>query len=146
MLIFFQRLVHWIFSRVIGYRFEYGRQSLGRSYRGGAWILGLAMAMALSQPAFAGPPYVTDDPEPTDYKHFEIYGFAGGTATRDGSDSAGGIDFNYGGAPDLQLTAVVPFGVSHAKGAPSVAGFGNVELAAKYKFLHQDDFGWDVAF
>jgi hypothetical protein len=28
---------------------------------------------------------------------------------------------------------------------PQVAGFGNVEMAAKYRFLHQDDFGWDVA-
>jgi hypothetical protein len=26
-----------------------------------------------------------------------------------------------------------------------VAGLGNVELAAKFKFLHQEDFGWDVA-
>jgi hypothetical protein len=28
---------------------------------------------------------------------------------------------------------------------PAVAGLGNVELAAKYKFLHQEAFGWDVA-
>jgi hypothetical protein len=25
------------------------------------------------------------------------------------------------------------------------AGLGNVELAAKYRFLHQDTVGWDVA-
>ena len=36
----------------------------------------------LARPAAAGPPYVADDPEPTDYKHFEIYTFNGGTATR----------------------------------------------------------------
>jgi len=109
-------------------------------------VLAAAAVIALASPAFAGPPYVTDDPEPTDTQHFEVYAFAGGTATRDGSDGAGGIDFNYGGAPDLQLTAVVPFGFNQAKGGPSASGFGNIELAAVYKFLHQEDFGWDVAF
>jgi len=37
------------------------------------------------QPALAGPPYVSDDPEPTDYKHFEIYSFGNGTTTNAGS-------------------------------------------------------------
>ena len=66
------------------------------------------------------------------------------TATRDGTSGAGGIDFNYGGAPDLQLTAVVPLEYDSRAGGPET-GIGNIELAAKYRFLHQDDFGWDVA-
>jgi hypothetical protein len=100
---------------------------------------------ALPAPANAGPPYVTDDPEPTAYKGFEIYAFNGGTNTRNGTSSTTGIDFNYGGAPDLQLTAVVPLTFDDPKIAPSTAGIGNIELAAKYKFLHQEDFGVDVA-
>jgi hypothetical protein len=95
--------------------------------------------------ALAGPPYVTDDPEPTDYQHHEIYAFTAGTETRDGTVGAAGIDFNYGGAPDLQLTMVMPIEYDSPGQGPSVAGLGNVELAAKYRFLHQDDFGWDVA-
>ena len=66
------------------------------------------MLLSLSPLALAGPPYATDDPEPTDYKHFEIYLFSGATSTRDGTVGAAGIDFNYGAGPDLQLTAVVP--------------------------------------
>src|SRR3981081_166894 len=83
--------------------------------RDGRWmppkwtIVGAAMS-ALVHPALAGPPYVSDDPEPTDYKHFEIYSFSNGTATRDGIGGAAGIDFNYGAAPDLQLTATLPAG------------------------------------
>jgi hypothetical protein len=96
-------------------------------------------------PAWAGPPYVTDDPEPTDYQHFEIYTFASGTATRDGRDGEAGIDFNYGGAEDLQLTAVVPLAYEAPRGEGTRAGLGNIELAVKYRFLHQDDFGWDVS-
>jgi hypothetical protein len=97
-------------------------------------------------PAWAGPPYVTDDPEPTDEGHYEIYLFAGGASARDGSGGEGGIDFNYGAAPDLQLTAVLPLGWDDPKGGPSSASLGNIELAVKYKFLHQDDAGVDVAF
>jgi hypothetical protein len=104
------------------------------------------MLMALAQPALAGPPYVSDDPEPTDYKHFEIYSFGNGTSTNAGSSGETGIDFNYGAAPDLQLTVTVPAGYDSPSGGEPIFGLGNVELAAKYRFLHQDTFGWDVAF
>ncbi len=100
---------------------------------------------ALSSPALGGPPYVTDDPAPTDYKHFEIYLFNAGTAERGGIAVASGLDFNYGAAPDLQLTAVVPVSFNNPSGGRTATGLGNVELAAKYRFLHQEDFGWDVA-
>jgi hypothetical protein len=104
-----------------------------------------AALAVLSSPALAGPPYVTDDPEPTDYRHFEIYAFGGGTVTADGHGGAGGIDFNYGAAPDLQLTAVLPIEFDNPHGGPSAAGVGNLELAAKYRFLHQASTGWDVS-
>ncbi len=93
--------------------------------------------------ALAGPPFITDDPEPTELGHYEIYAFAGGSSAHDGS---GGIDFNYGAAPDLQLTAVLPLAWDSPNGGGASAGLGNIELAAKYKFLHQDDVGVDVAF
>jgi hypothetical protein len=96
-------------------------------------------------PAMAGPPYLTDDPEPTDYKHFEIYNFTNGTATRADASGEAGIDINYGGAPNLQLTATIPAAYGLPNGGPLVGGFGNVELAAKYRFLTQQNFGLDVA-
>lgn len=95
--------------------------------------------------AFAGPPFVTDDPEPTDEGHYEVYAFAQGSGARDGTSASFGIDFNYGAASDWQLTAVVPIELDSPVSGPDVAGIGNIELAAKYKFLHQEDVGWDVA-
>jgi hypothetical protein len=95
--------------------------------------------------AHAGPPYLSDDPEPTGYEHFEIYAFASGTAGRDGSGGEAGIDFNYGATPDLQLTAVLPAGYARPSNTPAMLNLGNIELAAKYRFLHQDEIGWDVA-
>lgn len=107
----------------------------------------LAVFLSLmTSAAWAGPPYVTDDPEPTDLGHYEIYLFAVGTATRDGSSGVGGVDFNYGAAEDLQLTAVLPVAWDSPTAGPPATNLGNIELAAKYRFLHQDDFGVDVAF
>lgn len=103
------------------------------------------LVLAIAAPAFAGPPYVTDDPEPTDAHHFEIYYFGAGTRTREGSEGAAGVDFNYGGAPNLQLTMTLPAAWSDPHVGSSAVNLGSVELAAKYKFLHQDQFAFDVA-
>lgn len=115
----------------------------GRLVRLGA-CAGLALAL-LTRAVFAGPPYVADDPEPTDYKHFEIYTFNNGTTARDGTTGESGIDFNYGAAPDLQLTATLPAGFDLPAGGGASFGMSNIELAAKYRFLHQDGFGLDVS-
>jgi hypothetical protein len=68
-------------------------------------LLGTVLLGAAISPATAGSPYMTDDPEPADYQHFEIYAFTNGMA--DGRDSSGeaGIDFNYGAAPNLRSAA-----------------------------------------
>jgi hypothetical protein len=111
------------------------------------WSMLLAGLFALRSlgTALAGPPYLSDDPEPTDYKHFEIYAFSNGTATQDGSSGEAGLDFNYGGAPNLQLTAVIPGGYVFPSAGASMGSLGNVELAAKYRFLTQDVAGIDAA-
>ena len=99
----------------------------------------------LTRSAVAGPPYVSDDPEPTDYQHFEIYTYNLGTAARNGTAGQSGIDFNYGAAPDLQLTATLPEGFNRPVGGGTNVGWSNIQLAAKYRFLHQDGFGLDVS-
>jgi hypothetical protein len=97
--------------------------------------IGLTGALLAAGGALAGPPYVTDDPEPTDQGHWEVYNYV--SAVRVPGDTAGqaGIDMNYGGAKDLQLTAVIPMDFDSVQGS----GVGAVQLAAKYKFLHQSD-------
>ena len=94
----------------------------------------------------AGPPYISDDPEPTDQGHWEIYHFATGTRTFGVTAGQAGIDINYGAYKDLQLTAVIP--VDFEQASTTRVGLGNIELAAKYRFLHQSDadFMPDVAF
>jgi Putative MetA-pathway of phenol degradation len=106
----------------------------------------LLFAIVLPAAVLAGPPYVSDDPEPTDYQHYEIYLFDQAGGGHAGVNGSYGIDFNYGAMPDLQLTAVLPVVYEREANGISSSGVGNIELAAKYRFLHKEDFGWDVAF
>ncbi len=97
-----------------------------------AWCAGL-LATMIAQPVWAGPPYLTDDPEPTDLHHWEIYNFVSGERDPGASSVDLGEDINYGAAKDLQLTMVLP--LHQETGAP--LDVGNVELGAKYRFAHQ---------
>ena len=94
-----------------------------------------AAALVAVSPAAAGPPFVTDDPVPTDPGHWEIYTFAAGARADGVTGGQAGFDLNYGGAKDLQLTAVLPVGFD--AGQRARLGLSNIELAAKYRFLHQ---------
>ncbi|MDP4003542.1 hypothetical protein [Methylobacterium sp. NEAU K] len=109
-------------------------------------LTALVLLLATSLPVQAGPPYITDDPEPTDTGHWEIYHFGMGTRTFGVTAGQAGMDINYGAYKDLQLTAVIPADFEH--GPTSNVGVGDIELAAKYRFLHQaeGDITPDVAF
>jgi hypothetical protein len=106
-----------------------------------------AFFVALLAPAIAiaGPPYLTDDPQPTESGHWEIYNFVQGKVGYGALLGESGNDLNYGGAEDLQLTALLPIGFDNENGFSASdlrTGTGTIELAAKYKFLHQNGDGW----
>ncbi len=108
-------------------------------------ILQILAILALAAPALAGPPYLTDDPQPTDTGHWEIYNFLDGQRSSDGLDGETGFDINYGAAKDVQLTMVLPLGYSNPRGyalSGLEAGAGVIELAAKFKLLHQSEGSW----
>jgi hypothetical protein len=108
-------------------------------------VAALIAVLISARLALAGPPYLTDDPEPVDLRHFEIFFFDSGTATRFGTGSSAGIDFNYGLLPETQFNIVGPVGLDSPLRGPTAVGFGNVELAVKYRFIHQQDYWPDVA-
>ena len=96
-------------------------------------LAGLAL-LSTGTAATAGPPYLTDDPEPTDLGHWEIYSFAAGTISHGTFDGAAGFDLNYGALPEVQLTATLPLDIVHDGGTH--AGVGDIELGVKYRFIH----------
>ncbi|MFM9852129.1 MAG: hypothetical protein ACKVOJ_04860, partial [Sphingomonadaceae bacterium] len=106
-------------------------------------ILLPALSLLLPAIAVAGPPYVTDDPVPTDANHWEIYAFATGTQTSGNFDGDTGLDLNYGPIEDVQLTATLP--VSFTRGGADRSGIGDVELGIKYRFFHKEARGVAIA-
>lgn len=99
-------------------------------------LAALAPILALPAPAWAGPPFITDDPEPTDLGRWEIYGYGEGTLGRHRWEGEAGLDLNYGGFRDVQLTATLPYG-AHQDGVNRLA-LGDVEAGFKYRFVHQE--------
>lgn len=108
-------------------------RALGRS--SGVLLLLLAGAMR----AFAGPPFQTDDPEPVDYHHFEMYAFALSDSTSGGTSlSVPAYEVNWGAAPNLQLHLVLPLVANiPADGGSAAYGIGDTELGAKYRFVKE---------
>lgn len=100
---------------------------------------------ALSAPALAGPPYLTDDPVPTNTGHWEIYTFTAGDGRGSTFDADAGADLNYGAAKGVQLTATLPLSFSHDPADGWRTGTGDVELAVKYRFFRDQDAGLSAA-
>ena len=99
--------------------------------------LAVGCHLILATRAPAGPPFLTDDPEPAEYQHWENYLFATGDHARGGYTINGpALELNYGPLPDTQLSLTVPL-TSVGGNAPDASGLGDVLLGVKYRFLHE---------
>ena len=109
-----------------------------------SWVLTALFAL-IAQPLSAGPPFLTDDPEPTDTGHWEIYGLLFETEGRGSEvDGSGGVEINYGAANDLQLTVALPVAWAHDDNGWH-GGAGDIELSAKYRFINDESDGFQIA-
>jgi len=106
-----------------------------------------ASVLALSTAtAYAGPPFQTDDPDPVEYHHFEMYAFELSDGT--GKNAGGTVlevpsyEVNYGVVPNVQLHLVLPLTVSFAPNSgattgPTNFGLGDTELGAKIRLVKE---------
>ncbi len=106
--------------------------------------IGLAGAVAsgllvAALPARAGPPFVTDDPEPVDYRHYETYLAFEQTRTQTDRVSTPLLEINYGAAPDLQLSVTIPYAFSSPTGQPTQRGWSDLVFGAKYRFMQETE-------
>ncbi|HEY3919572.1 MAG TPA: hypothetical protein VGL83_17420 [Stellaceae bacterium] len=108
-----------------------------------AALIAMALSIAFAPVALAGPPFRTDDPEPVDYQHWEVYAFSAGThVDGDTSGTLPGVEINYGALPDVQLHVVAPLAYDHPDGSGTKFGYGDTELGIKYRFVQEDENGW----
>ncbi len=88
----------------------------------------------------AGPPYVTDDPEPVEYRHWEVY--LASQHSRENkiwSGTAPHVEVNYGAIPNLQLHLIAPFSYVLPEEGTDQYGYGDTEVGAKYRFIQETD-------
>jgi hypothetical protein len=104
-----------------------------------SFALALAIAIMLAPATgYAGPPYVTDDPEPVEFRHWEFYLATQHSVTRTAaSGTAPHIEVNYGALPGLQLHVIAPLAYAHPSGGPMFYGVGDIELGAKLRFIEE---------
>jgi hypothetical protein len=110
-------------------------------------LLVLAVS-ATASPCVGGPPYVTDDPEPTDTGHWENYLYTESTHVAGQTvRPEAGIEINYGAFTDTQLTWSLPFTPNPGPGGIGVV-WAPLGGGVKYRFIQEDDHGWrpQVAF
>jgi hypothetical protein len=102
--------------------------------KGILFIIGISCLLVI--PVFAGPPFITDDPEPVPFKHWEFY-----LSSIDyfQSDSKSGtlphFEVNYGVLPNIQLHLQIPLNYL-SEGNKFDYGYGNTEIGAKIRFLN----------
>jgi hypothetical protein len=86
----------------------------------------------------AGPPFKTDDPEPVEYQHYEIYLASQFSNDRDQrSATLPHLEVNYGLARNLQFHVIAPFLYTKQEGQPSQYGYGDTEFGFKYRFIEE---------
>jgi hypothetical protein len=96
------------------------------------------VSLVLATAACAGPPYITDDPEPVDYQHWEFY--VASISSKNGGDWSGTaphFELNYGVIPNVQLHIIVPFGYDVPSDGAAHYGLADIELGTKIRFLKE---------
>jgi hypothetical protein len=101
-------------------------------------LIALVCVAAIS--TYAGPPFLTDDPQPVDFQHWEFYFATMHTLTSDGwSGTAPHVEVNYGVFTNVQLHLIAPLAYDAPQGDVSHYGYGDTELGFKLRFIQETD-------
>ena len=104
--------------------------------------LALAAFVLMASPVIAGPPFLTDDPEPVELGHYEFYTLSTGTVTKDGTTAfLPAFEFNYGLIPNGQVHIIAPGALNSPAAGTNAYGYGDTELGFKYRFIGEDKEG-----
>jgi hypothetical protein len=99
-------------------------------------LAGLSLCLATT--AHGGPPFVTDDPEPVEYRHWEIYLASQVAHDADGwSGTAPHLEVNYGAIPEVQLHLIAPLVFTAPNDASTRSSYGDTELGVKFRFVQE---------
>ncbi|MDP4207141.1 MAG: hypothetical protein Q8859_14240, partial [Bacteroidota bacterium] len=103
-------------------------------------ILTGILLLICSQWSYAGPPFLTDDPEPVDFRHWEYYissinniqhGKSTGTCPH--------FEINYGLIHNVQVHLLLPMNYAYNKNNGTDFGYAYTELGVKYRFVQESE-------
>src|SRR5689334_14312289 len=95
----------------------------------------LLLTLAPVTIALAGPPFLTDDPNPTDYRHWEVLPFATMTKIPNTATyQAPAVEIDYGLEPDLEVNTTIFYLRTKDEGTygTSAQGLGDIQLAMTF--------------
>lgn len=96
-------------------------------------------AATVSAALFAGPPYLTDDPEPVETHHWETYLFMQGVVSPSAkSGLLPAFEANYGPFADAQIQIQVPYAFEEVDGLQR-RGWGDLQAGFKYRFVQEGE-------
>lgn len=106
-------------------------------------LLATASVILASQACLAGPPFVTDDPEPVESGHWEITNYSTATTARGASAGVlSGIDANFGAVENVQLHVQAQAAFAQWSGVTPQFGVGDTEIGIKYRFISARESDW----
>ncbi len=109
-------------------------------------LVSVVSTLATTQLAWAGPPFITDDPEPLEPQHWEI-NYAVSKSWRQGEASAAipNIDINYGAAPNIQLHIQPRYSFERTT-SDTHFGIDDTEVGIKYRLMNiqHEDFSFMI--
>ncbi len=123
----------------------HGRTSWGRVTSEQAGLLGhwrgfLVACLLVLVPvgALAGPPFLTDDPQPVEFQHWEFYLASIDFKSKDGWVGDGPhMEINYGVVPNVQLHLIAPVAYNSPTVGTGHYGYGDTELGVKFRFVQE---------
>ena len=90
--------------------------------------------------AWAGPPFLTDDPEAVGYRHWEVYVASQMVKNKGGlSGTAPHFEVDYGLLSNVDLHAILPLVYSNPDEGATHYGFGDIEIGVNYRFVQESD-------
>jgi|ERR1017187_4371636 hypothetical protein len=105
------------------------------------YFLSRSFIFILIVPTFllAGPPFLTDDPQPVDFMHWEFYISSQSQFSDNNVDATlPHFEINYGLIPDVQVHLIVP--MQYSKRETSIEySYVSTEVGVKYRFINLDN-------
>lgn len=90
--------------------------------------------------ADAGPPFLTDDPDPVHYQHWEFYISSQNvfnTRTNFATGTLPHFEINYGVIPNVQLHTEIPLNYNYSSPHLMPYGYSNTEFGIKLRFVKE---------